>query len=184
MGRISQISTTVQAIRRFVVSQWLPEAADHSGPQRPYGCETKFTSRTKHHVTIISKNYVTKLLCLFGYCKFTSTTMSIYLCEKMSNHLCQNSSLERHPQPDRDSRITFKCTACITFKCTATDRTCSGIQCYTLVTKNAVLLLPILLYSCFRKRCTVVTKRSETTNLQAKTLYTERSAYLWIPPRR
>ena len=176
MGRISQISTTVQAIRRFVVSQWLPEAADHSGPQRPYGCETKFTSRTKHHVTIISKNYVTKLLCLFGYCKFTSTTMSIYLCEKMSNHLCQNSSLERHPQPDRDSRITFKCTA--------TDRTCSRNQCCTLVTKNAVLLLPISPYSCFQKCCTVVTKRSETTNLQAKTLYTERSAYLWIPPRR
>ena len=82
MGRINQISTTVQAILRFIVSQCLPEAADHSGSQRPYGCETKFTSRTKHHVTIISKNYVTKLLCLFGYCKFTSTAMSIYLCEK------------------------------------------------------------------------------------------------------
>ncbi len=176
MGRISQISTTVQAILRFIASQCLPEAADHSGPQRPYGCETKFTSRTKHHVTIISKNYVTKLLCLFGYCKFTSTTMSIYLCEIMSNHLCQNSSRERHPQPDRDSRITFKCTA--------TDRTCSRNQCCTLVTKNAVLLLPISLYSCFQKCCTVVTKRNETTNLQAKTLYTERSAYLWIPPRR
>lgn len=107
MGRISQISTTVQAILRFIASQCLPEAADHSGPQRPYGCETKFTSRTKHHVTIISKNYVTKLLCLFGYCKFTSTTMSIYLCEKMSNYLYQNSSLTRHPRPVRGSRITL-----------------------------------------------------------------------------
>ena len=72
MGRISQISTTVQAILRFVFSQCLPEAADHSGSQRPYGCETKFTSRTKHHVTIISKNYVTKLLCLFDYYKSSS----------------------------------------------------------------------------------------------------------------
>ena len=69
MGRISQISTTVQAILRFIVSQCLPEAADHSRPQRPYGCETKFTSRTKHYVTIISKNYVAKLLCLFDYYK-------------------------------------------------------------------------------------------------------------------
>ena len=24
--------------------------------QRPFGCETEFTSRTKHHVTTISKN--------------------------------------------------------------------------------------------------------------------------------
>ena len=76
----------------------------------------------------------------------------------------------------------FKCTACITFKCTATGRPCSGIQCCILVTKNAVLLLPFLLYSCFRKCCTVVTKKSETTNLQANTLYTVRSAYQWIPP--
>ena len=76
MGRISQISTTVQAILRFVFSQCLPEAADHSGSQRPYGCETKFTSRTKHHVTIISKNYVTKLLCLFDYYKSSSPPRS------------------------------------------------------------------------------------------------------------
>lgn len=156
MGRISQISTTVQAILRFIASQCLPEAADHSGPQRPYGCETKFTSRTKHHVTIISKNYVTKLLCLFGYCKFTSTAMSIHLCEKMSNYLYQNSSLSRHPRPDRGSRITLMYT-CITFKCTTTDRTCSGIQCCSLVAENAVSLLPFLLKSCFPNCRTVVT---------------------------
>lgn len=150
MGRINQISTTVQAILRFIVSQCLPEAADHSGPQRPYGCETKFTSRTKHHVTIISKNYVTKLLCLFGYCKFTSTTMSIYLCEKspitfaktppsnvIPNLIGILVSLSNVPPltelaPESSATLLLPKTlyCCCRFCC-------------TLVSENAALLLPI-----------------------------------------
>ena len=32
--------------------------------QRPFGCETEFTSRTRHHVTIISKNGSAKLVII------------------------------------------------------------------------------------------------------------------------
>ena len=71
---------------RLVCKREEHSSQDKSGQtipaQRPYGCETEFTSRTKHHMTIIiSKNWCANICSILIMCKsyigFGSTQCSL-----------------------------------------------------------------------------------------------------------